>query len=365
MSARILIAEDEVILAKDLEYRLTDAGYQVAGKTRSGETTVEKAIETRPDLVLMDITLEGHIDGVEAARLILNEMDTAIIYLTAHTTTDVFDRAKLTDPHAYLTKPISPSELERAIDTALTRHGLMKKLKESERRHRTIFEEALNPILIVDKTGRYVDANRAALEFLEMDKEELLTKVVWDFAPPDQVESQKLEHEPFVSRRTLETDYYINGRIKTLLLNVAPLETNGETRLYGIGQDITERKAMENRLKESEEKYRLLFSNEATPVIVWDADTTMIVDVNEAAQRLYGYSQNHMRSMRATDLDASRDDPGALHNDPDTLGSSSQCVRKHRRADGAIMEVEVVCGAFTCRSQRYVCAIVRETATIA
>lgn len=124
-----------------------------------------------------------------------------------------------------------------------------KALKESEQKYRTIFEDALNPIFIVDENGRYLDANRAGLEFLECAKEELLKKFVWETSPPELLARQVRAHSPFVSRRTVETVYLVNGKRKTLLLNVVPLKTAGKTVLYGIGQDITERKEMEERLK--------------------------------------------------------------------------------------------------------------------
>ncbi|MEW6275286.1 MAG: PAS domain S-box protein [Bacillota bacterium] len=122
-------------------------------------------------------------------------------------------------------------------------------LKESEQKYRTIFEDALNPIFIVDEDGRYLDANRAGLEFLECTKEELLKKCVWDTCPSDLLEQQIRQHSPFLSRRTVETVYLVNGRRKTLLLNVVPLQIAGKTVLYGIGQDITERKKIEEQMK--------------------------------------------------------------------------------------------------------------------
>ena len=128
-----------------------------------------------------------------------------------------------------------------------------EKLQESEQRYRTLFEEALNPILLVDKNGRYIDANKAALQFLECDLEKLRSKVVWDWAPPALLEEQKREHTPFLSRRTVETEYLVHGETKTLLLNVVPFTVSKEI-LYGIGQDITERKKIEKELGEEREK---------------------------------------------------------------------------------------------------------------
>lgn len=130
-------------------------------------------------------------------------------------------------------------------------------LRKSEQRHRILFEEALNPILLVDENGHYVDANDAALQFMECDRKKLMGRSVWDFAPPGIIEHQKQEHSPFLKRRTLETDYMIHGRIKTLLLNVVPLEVGGRTVLCGIGQDITERKQAEEALARQQRSIKL------------------------------------------------------------------------------------------------------------
>jgi PAS domain S-box-containing protein len=130
-------------------------------------------------------------------------------------------------------------------------------LRESEHRHRILFEEALNPILLVDEDGHYIDANEAALQFMECDREDLMKRSVLDFAPPGTIERQKREHSPFAESRVLEADYLIHGRVKTLLLNVVPLEVEGRTVLCGIGQDITERKQAEASLIRQQRSIKL------------------------------------------------------------------------------------------------------------
>ena len=98
-------------------------------------------------------------------------------------------------------------------------------LRQSEEKHRLLFEKALNPIMLVNEAGYYVDANQAALDFLEITREELYKKHAFDFTPPGLLEKQKEEHSPFTEHRTLETDYFVKGRTKTLLLNVVPINT--------------------------------------------------------------------------------------------------------------------------------------------
>ncbi len=104
------------------------------------------------------------------------------------------------------------------------------------------------PVMIVDSGGRYLDANEAALTFLETSLSELRGKSVWDYVPIQSLAQQKRRHEPFFARRTVETEYLVNGQVKTLLLNVVPAMLNGEKVLLGIGNDISERKRTEEAL---------------------------------------------------------------------------------------------------------------------
>ncbi|MGQ9825709.1 MAG: PAS domain S-box protein, partial [Desulfotomaculales bacterium] len=125
------------------------------------------------------------------------------------------------------------------------RRATEEALQESEQKYRTIFEDALNPFFVVDEKGRYLDTNRAGLEFLECTKEELKEKTVREtlsFETPGQ-------QFPLIPRRTVETVFFVRGKKKTLLLNVVPLTFAGKKVYYGIGQDITKRKEMEEQLK--------------------------------------------------------------------------------------------------------------------
>jgi PAS domain S-box-containing protein len=159
-------------------------------------------------------------------------------------------------------------------------------VRESEEKFRTLFEGALNPVMMVDSQGRYIEANKAALRFLETGREELLQKTVWDYTPRELVASQKREHTPFIAPRTVETVYCVNGRYKTLILNIIPMDLQAERILIGIGQDITERKQAEKALQESEERYRQLV--EISPDAVLIHQEGKIVFVNPAALAMLG-----------------------------------------------------------------------------
>ena len=122
--ARILVVEDESIVALDIQSQLTSLGYTVLAVVFSGEAAINSVAQTQPDLVLMDIKLKGEMDGVEAAHRIGSRFSIPLIYLTAFADQDTLRRAKATNPYGYLLKPFEEDELHSAIETALYKHRM-------------------------------------------------------------------------------------------------------------------------------------------------------------------------------------------------------------------------------------------------
>lgn len=121
-TAKILVVEDERIVAKDISKRLGALGYTVVATVPSGEEAIQKVRETHPDLVLMDIQLKGQVDGIEAAEQIRADFGTPVIYLTAYADENTLQRAKVTEPFGYIVKPFDERDLHAAIEIALRRH---------------------------------------------------------------------------------------------------------------------------------------------------------------------------------------------------------------------------------------------------
>jgi len=126
-----MVVEDEGIVAKSIYAMLKSLGYAVAAGASSGEEAIKKTAETHPDLVLMDIVLEGDIDGVEAAEQIRARFDIPVVYLTAHADENTLKRAKITEPYGYILKPFSERELHAAVETALYKYMMERKLAPS------------------------------------------------------------------------------------------------------------------------------------------------------------------------------------------------------------------------------------------
>jgi len=128
--AKIMIVEDERVVAADLEDKLVAMGYDVCGKAYSGEQVLSTVEKAHPDLILMDIKLEGAMDGIEAARLIKDRFGVPVIYLTAFSDAHILQRAKVTEPFGYLLKPFQSRELSSLVEIALFKAGMEKELRE-------------------------------------------------------------------------------------------------------------------------------------------------------------------------------------------------------------------------------------------
>ena len=122
--AKLLIVEDEGVVAWHIQEALENLGHTVVASVASGNKAIEIAAETQPDLVLMDIRLKGDIDGIEAAREIKARFHTPIIYLTAYSDDHTLERALTTNPSGYLIKPFQEKELRTTLEIALRRHHL-------------------------------------------------------------------------------------------------------------------------------------------------------------------------------------------------------------------------------------------------
>ena len=161
-SARILVVEDEGIVAEEIRSRLKRLRYEVAAVASSGEEAIKKAEETRPDLVLMDIRLRGGMDGVEAAEEIRARFDIPVIYVTAYADEATLRRAKTTEPYGYILKPFEDKELRTSIEVALYKHNIERRLRESERWLATTLRSIGDAVITTSAKGRVLFMNPVA-----------------------------------------------------------------------------------------------------------------------------------------------------------------------------------------------------------
>ena len=128
-NTRIMIVEDEWAVAEDIKISLQNLGYAISSVTSSGKEAIQKAEEDRPDLVLMDIVLQGEMDGIEAANQIRSRFNIPIVYLTAYADDKVLGRAKITEPFGYIVKPFISEDLKITIEIALYKHKAERERK--------------------------------------------------------------------------------------------------------------------------------------------------------------------------------------------------------------------------------------------
>ena len=153
--ARILIVEDEAIIASVIAGALRKFEYDVIGILDNGKTAVNVTLKKKPDLLLMDIRLRGEMDGITAVELIQERLDIPVIYLTAYADEPTLERAKKTKPYGYIPKPFQEIELKTTIEMALYKHEFEARLKASEARFRSLFENSQDMIYIVDGTENW------------------------------------------------------------------------------------------------------------------------------------------------------------------------------------------------------------------
>ncbi len=160
--ARIFIVEDDRIIGEDIKSSLTRYGFSISGIAFSGKEALKKIEETRPDLVLMDIMLQGPINGIEAAEHIVSGFNIPVVYLTAYIDDKILEQAKLTKPYGYIIKPFEDSELNTIIEIALYKSKMEMKIRESEAWLSTTLKSIGDAVIATDPDYQIAFMNPAA-----------------------------------------------------------------------------------------------------------------------------------------------------------------------------------------------------------
>ena len=160
--SRILIVEDDRIVARDIQQQLSRIGHDVVGITARGEDVVPLVAERRPDLLLMDIRLEGKMDGIDVAQQIHERFGIPVVFLTAHADEQTVSRARISEPFGYLVKPFEDSQLRTTIEMALYKHAAERKLRQSERRYAVTLSSIGDAVIATDELLRVTFMNPVA-----------------------------------------------------------------------------------------------------------------------------------------------------------------------------------------------------------
>lgn len=185
--SKILVVDDEAIITMQLEERLTAMGYTVAGMAASGEDAVDKARRIRPDLVLMDIVMPGKMNGIEAAKIVTQELDIPVVFVTSYADDAIIEKAKSVRPYGYIVKPFNELEIKAAIEVALFR-------KATEREEQKLIKHAREKITPRTEAGQLAEDGLAYLDLPEI-KTVLLKDIFTDivlFLYTDQVTKEPI-----------------------------------------------------------------------------------------------------------------------------------------------------------------------------
>ena len=263
---KILIVEDVELDAELTEYELKRANIGYVSKRVEEKQDFKRELkEFKPDLILADHSLP-HFDGVSALEICrIMAPDIPFIFVSGKIGEDFAVEMLKKGATDYVLKSNLP-KLGHAVKRALKEYNEQLELKkaqnalmESENKYRTLFEKNKNPIIVFDENGNFKDSNDATLEFMEIKRTELLTKNLSDFIF-NHKDVKTIEDEEFWFKgNILEVKFNINGKCKILELTITPIKLDHKNIIFGVGNDITERKkAEEGILRSLKEKELLL-----------------------------------------------------------------------------------------------------------
>jgi len=159
---KIMVVDDEAVIALRLQQMLTKMGYDVVDVSYSGEDALENARSLRPDLILMDIMIPENLNGITVAEIVKSELDIPVIFLTAFSEEKIINRAKQAEPYGYILKPFQDRELKAAIEIALYKKEMEEALRESEKQFKDFLENLGDTAYETDAFGNITYSNKAA-----------------------------------------------------------------------------------------------------------------------------------------------------------------------------------------------------------
>ncbi len=257
---RVLVVEDESIVAEDIRGTLIKLGYAVPAVASSGEMAIKKAEEHVPDLILMDIMLNGGMDGIKTAEQIRSRYNIPVVYLTAYSDQATLEKAKITEPFGYIIKPFRERELEINLEIALYKHKMEKRLKESEQWLAATIRGIGDAVIATDPEGVIKIMNPIAEALTGWKQEEALGKPLATAFNIVSEEMGKQVENP-VTKAIREGIFYGLAENTILLMKDGvkiPVDIIGSSIKDDKGNvigavmvfyDITERKKIEAKLK--------------------------------------------------------------------------------------------------------------------
>lgn len=273
----ILVVEDERIVSEDIKRRLISLGYKVLDTVSSGERAIEIAESNKPDLILMDIMLEGDSDGIETAERIKNLYAIPVVFLTAHTDERTIQRAKVAEPYGYLLKPFEIRDLRSTLEIALYKAEVQRKLKESQQWLNTVLNSIGEAVIAVDSEDKVKFINPVAEKLTGQAASiaagkplDEVYKVINEISDENLILCCLAENDNISLENLLNSKMLISGN-QTIPIEETYSEIkdsrNQVTGKVITFRDISRRRAFESAIIASRNYYLSLF--EEFPALIW------------------------------------------------------------------------------------------------
>lgn len=248
---KIQIVEDETIVAYDLKNTLQSMGYEVSAITVSGEKAIKAATKFLPDIVFMDIVLEGKIDGVTTAAKLKERLGLSVIFLTAYSDNETLQRAKKIEPFGYVLKPFTRNEIKIAVEVALHKAKMEKKLKNSEERYKKLYENSNDALIIYNEKGMIIDINKRTCEMLGYPRRQLIKMPVSALHSEEELPVSRKAFQKIKEKGNIRFESRFIKKDGTLInVDISSSIIDKEKRIIqGIIRDITARKKTEEERK--------------------------------------------------------------------------------------------------------------------
>jgi PAS domain S-box-containing protein len=264
---KILIVEDESIVARDIRNMLIGLGYEVTAVVPGATAAVQKAQETKPDLVLMDVMLQGETTGVEAAEQIYTHFNIPVVYLTAYADSSTVQHAKKTEPFGYIIKPFEERELQTTIEIALYKYKMQMQLKDRERWLSTILKSIGDGVIATNQDGLITFMNPLAESLTGWDLEQALDKPLRDVfrvmnQKPGKLQNISVKKILKGEGQTLSVESVLVSKKEKntpIDFRLEPIKDDGG-KISGVVlafTDVTPRKKAEEELKKSFEQQKI------------------------------------------------------------------------------------------------------------
>lgn len=257
-NSKLLIVEDEVLVARDIKSRLVKMGYEVLDIASRGREAVEKALSLRPDLILMDIHLRDEMDGVQAAVIIRENYDVPVIFCTAYSNEQTLERAKVSEPYGYVLKPFDNRELEINIEIALYKHRMEKDLSDARQRLDATLSNINDGVIAADLSGKVYLINGAAERItgwsvrkaLHVQLPKIMRLEAFDLGEPKLDLTRPSEYRSRSEERPVRQFLQRpDGSKRPIEVNVSVIESNTSDLMVITFRDISQQLRYEEELR--------------------------------------------------------------------------------------------------------------------